>query len=150
MDCRALALGATSGHARFCYFTKLDGWSGLQRNPEITDARGAPEYIDVDVSTLDEQLPDLGPAVIKVDVEGAELQVLEGGRGVLSAARPLLVFEHVAETAKLYGSSSAALWELLSELDYAIFTVTGEGPFTRAAFVAAEGTVNWLATPPAA
>ncbi len=150
VDCRRLALGASSGHARFCHFTKLDGWSGLRRNPRISDERGAPEYIDVSVSTLDEQLPDLGPAVIKVDVEGAELQVLEGGRSLLSGARPLLVFEHVAETAKLYGSSSAALWELLSELHYAIFTVTGEGPFTQAAFVAAEGPVNWLATPPAA
>lgn len=149
VDCRVLALGATSGEARFCHFTKLDGWSGLQRNPEITDERGAPEYIDVRVSTLDEQLPDLGPAVVKVDVEGAELQVLEGGRGLLSSARPLLIFEHVAETAKIYGAGSDALWELLSGLGYAIFTITGEGPLTQAAFVASEGTVNWLATPPA-
>jgi FkbM family methyltransferase len=149
VDCRALALGATAGEARFCHFTKLDGWSGLQRNPEITDERGAPEYIDVRVSTLDEQLPDLGPAVVKVDVEGAELQVLEGGRGLLSGARPLLIFEHVAETAKIYGARSDALWELLSGLGYAIFTITGAGPLTQAAFVASEGTVNWLATPPA-
>jgi FkbM family methyltransferase len=150
VDCRALALGASSGHARFCHFTKLDGWSGLRRNPEITDERGAPEYIDVSVSTLDEQLPDLGQAVIKVDVEGAELQVLEGGRGLLSGSRPLLIFEHVAETAKIYDSSSAVLWDLLSELGYAIFAVTGEGPFTRAAFSEADGVVNWLAAPRAA
>ena len=150
VDCRALALGASPGQARFCHFTKLDGWSGLQRNPEISDERGAPEYIDVRVSTLDEELPELGPAIVKVDVEGAELQVLEGARGLLATARPLLIFEHVAETARIYGTSSAALWELLSGLGYTIFAVTGEGPFTQAAFGGATDTVNWLASPPGA
>ena len=81
-----------------------------------------------------------------MDVEGAELQVLEGGRGLLSGSRPLLIFEHVAEAAKIYDSASTALWDLLSELGYAIFAVTGEGPFTRAAFSQADGVVNWLAT----
>ncbi len=147
VDCRALALGASSGTARFCHFTKLDGWSGLRRNPEISDERGAPEYIEVSVSTLDEQLPALGPSVIKVDVEGAELQVLEGGRGLLSGSRPVLIFEHVAEAARIYDSASTALWDLLSELGYAVFAVTGEGPFTRTAFSQADGVVNWLATP---
>jgi len=150
VDCRALALGASPGHARFCHFTKLDGWSGLQRNPDITDERGAPEYIDVEVSTLDAQLPDLGAAVVKIDVEGAELQVLEGGRGVLARAHPLLIFEHQPETAELYGASSAALWDLLSELGYAIFSITGEGPFARERFGSAAGYVNWLASPRAA
>ena len=147
VDCRELALGASSGSARFCHFTKLDGWSGLRRNPEISDERGAPEYIDVTVSTLDEQLPALGPAVVKVDVEGAELQVLEGGRGLLSGSRPLLIFEHVAEAARIYDSASTALWDLLSELGYTVFAVTGEGPFTRTAFSQADGVVNWLASP---
>ena len=147
VDCRELALGASAGHAQFCHFTRLDGWSGLRRNPEITDQRGAPEYIDVEVSTLDAQLPGLGRAVIKVDVEGAELQVLEGARELLARSHPLLIFEHVAETARIYDSSSAALWDLLSGLGYVIFAVTGEGPFTRSAFGEAQGVVNWLATP---
>ena len=134
VEYRNLALGAASGKARFCHFTKLDGWSGLRRNPEISDERGGPEYIDVGVSTLDEQFPDLGPGLIKIDVEGAELQVLEGARGVLAGARPLLMFEHVAEAAELYESSSASLWDLLSGFGYMIFAVTGEGPFSRAAF----------------
>ena len=147
VDCRSLALGASPGRARFCHFTKLDGWSGLRRNPEISDEQGAPQYIDVEVSTLDEQLPGLGPAVVKVDVEGAELQVLEGGRGLLAGSRPLLIFEHVAEAARIYDATSEALWDLLSELGYAIFAVTGEGPFARDDFGRAGGVVNWLARP---
>jgi FkbM family methyltransferase len=149
VDCRRKALGARAETARFCHFTRLDGWSGLRRNREVSDERGRPEYIEVEVSTLDAELEDLSPGVVKLDVEGAELAVLEGARAVLSRARPVVIFEHVAEASALYGSAPGAPWDLLTELDYEIFSVTGDGPFTRAAFVAASGIVNWLARPSA-
>ena len=145
--CRQLALGATPGAAQFCYFTKLDGWSGLRRNPEISDERGAPELIDVRVSTLDVEMAELTPTLIKIDVEGAELDVLEGGSSTLARARPLLIFEHVPETARVYGGSSERLWDLLAELDYLVFSATGAGPFTRSAFGGPTNVVNWLAAP---
>lgn len=148
VDCRQLALGARGGSAQFCYFRNLDGWSGLRRSPEISDERGDPEYIAVTVSTLDEEIGELLPRVVKIDVEGSELGVIEGARTVLSEARPLVVFEHVPSAAALYDCSSDALWELLDELDYEIFAVTGEGPFARQAFAGATGgVVNWLARP---
>ncbi len=148
VDCRALALGATPGTASFCHFRSLDGWSGLKRSPEISDERGDPEYIDVQVSTLDAELgADVRPSLIKIDVEGAELGVLEGGRELLARELPVLVFEHVAAAARLYGSESTALWDLLAELGYAVFAVTGDGPIDRAAFAANVDVVNWLATP---
>jgi FkbM family methyltransferase len=147
VECRRMALGAQAGDAEFCHFRNLDGWSGLRRNPEISDERGDPEYITVKVSTLDAELEMLSPAVVKIDVEGAELEVLEGGRTVLSRSRPVIIFEHVAAAASLYGARAGAPWDLLSELGYEIFTVTGDGPFTRSAFAEREGVVNWLATP---
>jgi FkbM family methyltransferase len=133
LDCRQLALGARAEVTQFCHFTQLDGWSGLRRSPEVSDDRGAPRYITVNVSTL--------------DVACAELAVLEGGRSVLARARPLVIFEHVAAAAALYDVAPEAVWDLLSELGYAIFSVTGDGPFARAAFVAAANVVNWMATP---
>ncbi len=147
VDCRAKALGARAEMAEFCHYTKLDGWSGLRTRPEISDERGRPERIAVEVSTLDAEIGEVVPNVVKIDVEGAELAVLEGGISVLREARPLIVFEHVAEASALYGAAPEAPWELLSELDYEIFAVTGEGPFARAAFAAASTVVNWLATP---
>jgi len=83
--------------------------------------------------------------VIKIDVEGAERAVLQGGRAVLTEARPVVIFEHVSDAAALYGTTSAELWDLLNDSDYEIFTVTGDGPFTRSAFADARGVVNWLA-----
>jgi FkbM family methyltransferase len=147
VDCRQKALGASPEQARFCHFTQLDGWSGLRRNPEISDEQGVPEYIDVEVSTLDAELAGIRPAVVKIDVEGAELGVLQGGRELLARARPLLIFEHVAEASAIYGHDSGELWDLLSESGYRIMSVTGAGPFDRAAFTGSGGVINWLATP---
>jgi FkbM family methyltransferase len=147
VDCRAKAIGARAQTTEFCHFRRLDGWSGLRRNPHISDERGEPEYITVEVSTLDIELEGLRPNVIKIDVEGAELQALEGARSVLRGARPVVIFEHVFDAAESYGVAPGAPWELLSQLGYEIFTATGEGPFDRSRFTAASNVVNWLATP---
>jgi FkbM family methyltransferase len=147
VDCRPMAIGARAEVTQFCHFRKLDGWSGLRRSREIDDERGDPEYITVKVSTLDAELAGLTPDVIKIDVEGAELDVLTGARSLLSEARPLVIFEHVASASALYDATPAALWDLLSEHGYDIFAVTGDGPFTRSAFSEETGIVNWLARP---
>jgi FkbM family methyltransferase len=147
VDCRRKALGARAEQAQFCHFRALDGWSGLRRHPRIDDSRGDPEFITVEVSTLDAELGDSEPSVVKIDVEGAELAVLEGAHAILSNARPVVIFEHVRDTAELHGVAPGAPWELLDELDYVIFSVTGDGPFTRAGFIDNTAVVNWLATP---
>ncbi len=147
VDCRRLALGAVPGEAQFCHFRALDGWSGLRRSPEISDARGRPEYINVTVSTLDEQTKGITPRVVKIDVEGAEFDVLRGGHELLTSARPTLILEHVASAAALYDASSAQVWELLTECGYQVYSVTGDGPFTRESFGASELVVNWLGRP---
>jgi FkbM family methyltransferase len=145
VECRQMALGARADAAQFCHFRSLDGWSGLRRSNEITDRQGDPEYITVKVSTLDAELGELQPRVVKIDVEGAELEVLEGARGLLSRARPIVIFEHVASAAALYGHPPGAVWDLLDELGYETFTVLGDGPVSRAAFVEDAIVVNWLA-----
>ncbi len=147
VECRRLALSGAPGEAEFCHFRGMDGWSGLRRNPEINDERGRPEYIQVRVSTLDAELAELAPAVIKIDVEGAETQVLQGGLQTLARVRPLIIFEHVAAAASLYGGSSGELWDLVTAAGYRVFAVTGEGPYEREAFAAARTVVNWLGVP---
>jgi FkbM family methyltransferase len=147
VDCRQMALGAHADTAQFCHFRSLDGWSGLRRSNEITDQQGDPEYITVKVSTLDTELGELQPRVVKIDVEGAELEVLEGARGLLARARPLVIFEHVASAAALYGHPPVAVWDLLDELGYETFSVLGDGPVGRAAFAENATVVNWLARP---
>lgn len=79
----AAAASSTAGFARFC----ADGASGA--NAIAPDgAAPAPTAIDVDTTSIDAfcNRRQLAPDVIKIDVEGAELDVLKGARGVL--ARP--------------------------------------------------------------
>ena len=147
VDCRQKALGSRIESAEFCHFRELDGWSGLRRSPEISDARGRPEFITVEVSTLDVELDGIAPRVVKIDVEGAEQAVLEGGRAVLTRERPLVIFEHVYEAAALYGSARGAPWDILSELGYEVYSITGDGPYGREAFIEGGAIVNWLAVP---
>jgi len=52
--------------------------------------------------------------VIKIDVEGAERMVLEGGHGLLSKTHPLLLCE-------VNSSNSDAVSELLTNLGYEMF-----------------------------
>jgi FkbM family methyltransferase len=146
VDCRQLAIGATQEVTEFCHFTKLDGWSGMRRQPNLSDAQGGPVFIDVKVSTLDAEIGDRTPSVIKIDVEGAERAVLEGGRAVLGRARPAVIFEHVADASAMYGDPPEAPWDVLTELGYRIFSLTGDGPITRSMFTRSPS-VNWLATP---
>jgi hypothetical protein len=113
----------------------------------VSDARGRPEYIQVTVSTLDDEVTDLSPSVVKIDVEGAELDVLRGGRELLERARPTLILEHVASAAALYDTRSGDIWDLLRSHGYEVYSITGEGPFARTDFGASERVVNWLARP---
>jgi FkbM family methyltransferase len=147
VDTRRKAVGAHPERAEFCHFRALDGWSGLRRRPEISDRQGEPEYFEVEVSTLDLELAGATPRVIKIDVEGAEVAALEGGRELLARARPIVIFEHVYEAAALYGAQPGDPFDVLAELGYEIFSATGEGPYDRDRFARERAIVNWLATP---
>jgi FkbM family methyltransferase len=147
VDVRQLALSVQPGAAEFCHFRTMDGWSGLRRSPEVSDERGHPEYIQVRLSTLDTELAGVTPRLVKIDVEGAELDVVRGGAQLLDQAKPFVIFEHVAAAAALYGAPSSDLWEAFDQLGYEIFSITGVGPLTSDAFSAHRAGINWLARP---
>lgn len=79
----------------------------------------------VSVERLDTLIERLGIAtvdVIKIDVEGAEMHVLEGARRTLAAQRPVLMVEANDEALRAQGASTAGLLAFLrNELDYGIF-----------------------------
>lgn len=79
--------------------------------------------IEVEVTTLDDvaeatRLTRLD--VMKVDVEGFETAVLQGGRAALARFRPVMVVEAQDESLRQAGSSASELLALVRELDYEV------------------------------
>ncbi len=104
--------------------------------------------VEVAVVTLDEELTDVNPCVIKIDVEGAERDVLLGGRRLIERVRPVVIFEHEPEAAALFDANPYEIWDYFAGLDYRVFSVTGAGPVPRDAFCSPYAyTINWVATP---
>jgi FkbM family methyltransferase len=74
----------------------------------------------VPIDTLAAWLPK--PDVLKIDVEGAEVEVLQGAKTTLVGARPLIVCE-------VSGGNAARVAELLTGMGYTL--LDGEKPLTR-------------------
>jgi hypothetical protein len=52
---------------------------------------------------------------IKIDVEGAELQVLRGATATIRRCRPVIVFEHGVGAADCYGTTPEQVYDVLTE-----------------------------------
>ncbi|MET0604743.1 MAG: FkbM family methyltransferase [Baekduia sp.] len=136
VDVRTVALSDTPGTAPYVCVLDRPGWSGLKARPTPDGDAPRTETIEVTVERLDDALPDgYAPALVKIDVEGAELGVLRGARATLAAHHPLLVFEHGLGSADHYGTGPGDVHDLLTGLDYRIFDLQGQGPYDREAFV---------------
>lgn len=64
-----------------------------------SQSQGERSRITVPTITLDQMLEYFGaPTLVKIDVEGAEVEVLRGGERLLRDARPLIYFEATSRT----------------------------------------------------
>jgi hypothetical protein len=70
----------------------------------------------VQTDRLDNIIPPALPVqFVKLDVEGAEFQVLQGGVKTLTAGKPVLVFEHTPLAQRCYGVTSDLVYDLLTK-----------------------------------
>lgn len=94
---------------------------------------GTEQGLAVAVQTLDEVLGDDSAAGVKIDVEGAERLVLEGGRRALSQRRIALLQLEWNETAERnFGESRAALVALLEASGYELCRPGADGTLSPA------------------
>lgn len=129
------AVSDQSGETTFFHTLGDDAYSGLKRTDGAPRITGVQE-ITVKLARLDDALPkNYMVDVLKIDVEGAELAVLRGGKATLARCKPIVIFEFQKERAISYGDSPAPYFDLLcTELGYTLFRVDGVGPLSLEQF----------------
>jgi FkbM family methyltransferase len=136
VDVHRAALSNHAGESTFAHVRAAEGWSSFLERPLPGEVDGDVVEITVPLEVLDDVLPGgFVPRVIKLDVEGAEQQVIEGAMRTLSTHRPILVFEHGNGSASTYGTTPDDIYRLLCDkAGMRIFDLDGEGPYTRDRF----------------
>jgi FkbM family methyltransferase len=122
---------------RHCALAHLPGRMRLTQNADATnhlllgsaaDRDAARDEAEVDVDTLDNLLGERYAAGVKIDVEGAERLVLEGGRRALSEHRiGALQIEWNAASERLLGETRIPVADILREYGYTVMRPDAQG-----------------------
>ena len=123
-DLYPIALGEDESTVELS-FPDSETWLGTTV-PTVRQAFRVSEPIStvkVRQTTLDLFLDEkqLYPDLLKIDTEGAELNILRGGRNMLRQCRPLIIFESWAENGR------EELFQTLTDSDYQLFRLRQEG-----------------------
>ena len=108
------ALSNKTGESSFHYVKNAPAFSGIKKrkyaisNPDI-------EKIQVKLKKLDDVL-DASTRIdfLKIDVEGAEMDVLKGSEKLLAANKPYIIFEFGLGASEYYGSKPGELYEFIT------------------------------------
>lgn len=108
-----VALSNTNGETEFNVVKNAPAYSGLKRrayrveNPDI-------EKIKVNTQRLDDLIPtDSRVDFVKIDVEGGEYGVLEGGLETFKRCKPVLIFEFGIGASDFYGTTPDQIYDLI-------------------------------------
>ncbi|MCX8020697.1 MAG: FkbM family methyltransferase [Chitinophagaceae bacterium] len=132
------ALSNRCGRAEFLYVRNLPGYSGFRKRfyhlpfPRL-------QKIEVETITLDAILPHhVVFDFIKLDVEGAELQVLQGGEKYITTHKPFILFEHGKGAAPYYQTTPQQVFDTLSSYGLKVSRLSDwlrkQPPLSRTAF----------------
>ncbi|MDQ8153453.1 MAG: FkbM family methyltransferase [Gemmatimonadota bacterium] len=145
-----VALGDTMGTVEFVQALDSPARSGFRRT-EYPTARERTRTISVRVERLDDLVAPTAPlSFIKIDVEGAEYQVLRGAKATIQRDRPVIVFEYGRAGRQDYGIEPAAMWQLLHielgmEISLMRDWLDGRPAFTETDFTRMVGSgVEWM------
>ncbi len=101
--------------------TKHEGLGTLYPSEQRAGLAGQIELTTLDSFCAEFQPPRLD--LVKIDVEGAELDVLRGGEQTLARYHPYLILEVQNETAQSAGHEAKDILKLLEPLGYTFFTI---------------------------
>ena len=132
------ALSNADGESAFMYYSSAPALSGFA---ECDKKWGELEHVKLKVRTkrLDEVIESaVRIDLIKIDVEGAELLVLEGAKATLQRNKPIVLFECGAPGPGESSNRPERIFDLFSECGMAVglieYHLRGGAPFTRDEF----------------
>ncbi len=111
-----VALGNLEGNVKFFIDTKQSGYSSLSRPAE----RDADKFIEITVpmTSLDQLVDSNIIDAIKIDVEGAELDVLRGSVCTIARNRPIIMYESGPSASGQIDSEKTPLWQFFRDNSY--------------------------------
>lgn len=115
-----VALSNISGTSVFNHVLSNPAYSGLVKRaydrPNEVD-----EQIEVKTEKLDIIFDKTTPIdLIKIDVEGGELNVLEGAEKTILRTKPVIIFEHGLGASEYYDATPEKVFALFDRMDYNI------------------------------
>ncbi len=120
------ALGKEAGVAKFTTHKDAD----VAKDGFIDTGRGSDTVsIEVAVETLDVWWKAQGkPAVdvVKIDTEGAELWVIQGGKEFFSLVKPIIYLEIEATNLRVYPYMAEDILKFLTSIGYQLSTLEGQ------------------------
>jgi len=118
----SMALASESGEATFFINKTHLGLSGLSdRRGWMNDDKL--QKLTVRVDTLDRIIGHHHVDFIKIDVEGADYEVLKGALRTLTRCRPVVLFEFGLGGADYFGVYPHIMYKFFNEVGYAVYTL---------------------------
>lgn len=121
-NCKILEFAASNATdtVEFNYVISNPAYSGILKRdydkPCEKDTK-----ICVQTRILDSVIPnEVRIDFIKIDVEGAELQVLEGCRAIIERDRPIIIFEHGLGASNHYGTTPEKIYAFFKSVNLRI------------------------------
>jgi len=111
------------GESSFNYVVSNPSYSGLKKR-SYDKKNEQDKIIKVQTDKLDDLIPaNLKIDLIKIDVEGGELLVLEGSRKILAEYNPVIIFEHGLGASDYYDVGPNQIFTYFDGLGYSIYTL---------------------------
>jgi FkbM family methyltransferase len=134
VDVRQSALSNRAGEADFVRAVGSLGHSGFRQRSWMEGQET--EHLTVRLETLDAALPTgYVPTLVKIDVEGSERLVIEGGLETIATHRPVVVFEYGRAGIEDYGTQPGDIFALLcTQAGLRLYDLDGAGPFSASEF----------------
>jgi FkbM family methyltransferase len=150
------AVSDMAGKTEFHVVENNPALSGIAERHDLSPT-DVIQKISVSMVKLDDVIPATQKIdFVKIDVEGAELNVFRGARESIKRSNPYIIFEHGLGPATCYQASSELVFDELASLNLEIFRLddflANRPPLDRGGFCDLVNTTeywNWLAAPKA-